>query len=156
VATAKRLTSIILPPYARTVVRQTRDLRNVSGLRRPTARTGLWPAGFDSWVPVLFLASGAAGLIYVFIVVVAVFLIGIAGGSLIYERQRDRVPQMATLGALLAAAAGLALLPMIASNTSGALVSAGRGRVHPPRHHDLRLHLPAHGPAVRRQRRAIC
>jgi hypothetical protein len=65
------------------------------------------------------MLQGTGSSIYVFIAVVAVFLIGIAGGSLIYERQRDRVPQMATLGALLAAAAGLALLPMIASNTSG-------------------------------------
>ncbi|MCW2930660.1 MAG: hypothetical protein JWM19_1622, partial [Actinomycetia bacterium] len=35
-----------------------------SGSRRAAAGTGLWPAHFDSWVPVLFLASGAAGLIY--------------------------------------------------------------------------------------------
>src|SRR3974390_2817550 len=39
-------------------------MKPFGGQRSPSARTGLWPAGFDSWVPVLFLASGAAGLIY--------------------------------------------------------------------------------------------
>src|SRR5262249_10581494 len=51
--------------------------------------------------------------------IVAVFLIGVAGGSLIYERLRDRGAQMATLGALLAAAAGLALAPMVVGNVLG-------------------------------------
>ena len=57
--------------------------------------------------------------IYVFIAVVAVFLIGIAGGSLIYERRRDRNPHVVTLGALLATAGGLTVVPMILSNLSG-------------------------------------
>jgi spermidine synthase len=69
------------------------------------------------WTRVMLQATGSS--IYVFIAVVAVFLIGIAGGSLIYERRRDRSPQLATLGALLAAAAGLALVPLIVSNVSG-------------------------------------
>jgi len=69
------------------------------------------------WTRVMLQATGSS--IYVFIAVVAVFLIGIAGGSLIYERQRDQNPRLATLGALLAAAAGLALVPMIVSNVSG-------------------------------------
>jgi predicted membrane-bound spermidine synthase len=69
------------------------------------------------WTRMMLQGTGSS--IYVFIAVVAVFLIGIAGGSLIYERQRDRSPQMATLGALLAAAAGLAIVPMIVSNRYG-------------------------------------
>jgi spermidine synthase len=50
---------------------------------------------------------------------VAVFLIGIAGGSLVYERQKYRTPQMSTLGACLAGAASLALVPLIVSNLEG-------------------------------------
>jgi spermidine synthase len=69
------------------------------------------------WTRMMLQSTGSS--IYVFIAVVAVFLIGIAGGSLIYERRRDRNPQMATLGALLATAGALALVPMIVSNTSG-------------------------------------
>jgi spermidine synthase len=69
------------------------------------------------WTRMMLQGTGSS--IYVFVAVVAVFLIGIAGGSLIYQRQRDRSPQMATLGALLAGAAGLALVPMIVSNMSG-------------------------------------
>jgi spermidine synthase len=69
------------------------------------------------WTRMMLQGTGSS--IYVFIAVVAVFLIGIAGGSLIYERQRDRSPRMATLGALLAAAAGLALVPLIISNVYG-------------------------------------
>jgi spermidine synthase len=69
------------------------------------------------WTRMMIQGTGSS--IYDFVAVVAVFLIGIAGGSLIYERQRDRGPRMATLGALLAAAAGLALVPMIVSNKYG-------------------------------------
>jgi spermidine synthase len=69
------------------------------------------------WARMLIQGTGSS--VYDFVAVVAVFLIGIAGGSLIYERQRDRIPRMATLGALLAAAAGLALVPMIVSNRFG-------------------------------------
>jgi spermidine synthase len=69
------------------------------------------------WTRMMLQSTGSS--IYVFIAVVAVFLIGIAGGSLIYERRRDRDPQMATLGALLATAGGLTVVPMILSNLSG-------------------------------------
>jgi spermidine synthase len=69
------------------------------------------------WTRMMLQGTGSS--IYVFVAVVSVFLIGIAGGSLIYERQRDRSPQMATLGALLAAAAGLAVVPMIVGNKFG-------------------------------------
>lgn len=69
------------------------------------------------WTRMMLQSTGSS--IYVFIAVVAVFLIGIAGGSLIYERRRDRNPQMATLGALLAPAGGLTVVPMILSNLSG-------------------------------------
>ena len=69
------------------------------------------------WTRMMLQATGSS--IYVFIAVVAVFLIGIAGGSLIYERLGDRSPQMATLGALLAAAAALALVPLFVSNMYG-------------------------------------
>ena len=69
------------------------------------------------WTRLLQQATGSS--IYVFVAVVSVFLIGVAGGSLIYERLGDRSPHMATLGALLAAAAALALVPMIVSNIYG-------------------------------------
>jgi spermidine synthase len=69
------------------------------------------------WTRMMLQSTGSS--IYVFIAVVAVFLIGIAGGSLIYERRRDRNPQMATLGVLLATAGGLTVVPMILSNLSG-------------------------------------
>ena len=69
------------------------------------------------WTRMMLQSTGSS--IYVFIAVVAVFLIGIAGGSLIYERRRDRSPQLATLGALLATAGGLTVVPMILSNLSG-------------------------------------
>ena len=69
------------------------------------------------WTRMMLQSTGSS--IYVFIAVVAVFLMGIAGGSLIYQRRRDRNPQMATLGALLATAGGLTVAPMILSNLSG-------------------------------------
>ena len=69
------------------------------------------------WTRMMQQATGSS--IYVFVAVVAVFLIGVAGGSLIYERLGDRSPKMATLGALLAVAAALALVPMIVSNMLG-------------------------------------
>jgi spermidine synthase len=69
------------------------------------------------WTRMMLQGTGSS--IYVFIAVVAVFLTGIAGGSLVYERQKHRTPQLATLGALMAAAAGLALVPMIVSNIFG-------------------------------------
>ncbi len=69
------------------------------------------------WTRMMLQGTGSS--IYVFIAVVAVFLTGIAGGSLVYERQKHRAPQLATLGALMATAAGLALVPMIVSNVYG-------------------------------------
>jgi spermidine synthase len=51
--------------------------------------------------------------------VVAVFLIGIAGGSLVFVRRGHRPPQLSTLGGCLAAAALLALVPLIVSNVTG-------------------------------------
>jgi spermidine synthase len=69
------------------------------------------------WTRMMQQATGSS--IYVFVAVVAVFLIGVAGGSLIYERLGDRTPQMATLGALLAVAAALALVPMLVSRMYG-------------------------------------
>ena len=69
------------------------------------------------WTRVLLQATGSS--IYVFVAVVAVFLIGIAGGSLVYERQKHRTPRMSTLGACLAGAASLALVPLIVSNIEG-------------------------------------
>ena len=69
------------------------------------------------WTRMMQQATGSS--IYVFVAVVAVFLTGVAGGSLIYEQRRDRSARMGTLGALLAAAAALALVPMIVSNMCG-------------------------------------
>jgi spermidine synthase len=63
--------------------------------------------------------QGTGSSIYVFIAVVAVFLVGVAGGSLIYEQQRGRTPRMSTLGALLAVAAALAVVPMMVGNMYG-------------------------------------
>lgn len=69
------------------------------------------------WTRVMLQGTGSS--IYVFVAVIAVFLIGIASGSLVYERQKDRTPQPATLGVLLVCAAGLALVPLIVSNIYG-------------------------------------
>jgi spermidine synthase len=100
-----------------------------AGPRRPLAGRGrlLLAVTFTSglvslalevlWTRMMLQSTGSS--IYVFIAVVAVFLTGIAGGSLIYERRRDRNPQLATLGALLAAAGALAVVPMLLSNRYG-------------------------------------
>ena len=69
------------------------------------------------WTRVLLQGTGSS--IYVFVAVVAVFLVGIAGGSLVFERRRYRPPQLSTLGGCLAAAAVLALVPLIVSNLTG-------------------------------------
>jgi predicted membrane-bound spermidine synthase len=69
------------------------------------------------WTRMMLQGTGSS--IYVFIAVVAVFLIGVAAGSLIYERRRGGSPQLATLGTLLAVAAGVALVPMVISNVYG-------------------------------------
>jgi spermidine synthase len=69
------------------------------------------------WTRIMLQGTGSS--IYVFIAVVSVFLIGIATGSLVYERRKDRVPQPATLGFLLALAAALALVPLVISNVYG-------------------------------------
>jgi spermidine synthase len=83
-----------------------------------TFTSGLVSLGLEVlWTRMMLQSTGSS--IYVFIAVVAVFLMGIAGGSLIYERRRDRNPQMATLGALLATAGGLTVVPLILCNLSG-------------------------------------
>jgi spermidine synthase len=69
------------------------------------------------WTRIMLQDTGSS--IYVFVAVVSVFLIGIAAGSLVYERQKDRAPQMATLGTLLATAALLAIVPLTVSNITG-------------------------------------
>src|SRR5262249_14993384 len=69
------------------------------------------------WTRMMLQATGSS--IYVFIAVVSVFLIGIAAGSLVYERQKQTTPSPATLGALLALAAALALVPLFVSNIGG-------------------------------------
>ena len=69
------------------------------------------------WTRVLLQATGSS--IYIFVAVLAVFLIGIAGGSLVYERHKSRTPQITTLGACLAGAAALTLVPVIVSNLKG-------------------------------------
>jgi spermidine synthase len=69
------------------------------------------------WTRMMLQGTGSS--IYVFVAVVAVFLTGIAGGSLVYERHKQHSPSVATLGALLAAAAALSLVPMVVSNLKG-------------------------------------
>src|SRR5215469_13250143 len=69
------------------------------------------------WTRVMLQGTGSS--IYVFVAVVAVFLIGVAGGSLVYERLKDRAAQPATLGLCLAVAAGLAVLPLLVSDDMG-------------------------------------
>lgn len=72
------------------------------------------------WTRLFMQATGSP--IYVFVAILAVFLIGICGGSLIYERQRYRAPQPETLGLCLAGASVLALLPLIISDIDGPAV----------------------------------
>lgn len=69
------------------------------------------------WTRIMLQHTGSS--IYIFVAVVSVFLIGIAAGSLVYERRKDRVPQMANLGTLLAIAALLAIVPLTVSNIAG-------------------------------------
>jgi spermidine synthase len=69
------------------------------------------------WTRMMLQGTGSS--IYVFVAVVAVFLVGIAGGSLVFERQQRYAPSASTLGVLLAAAAVLSLLPMVVSNLYG-------------------------------------
>jgi spermidine synthase len=69
------------------------------------------------WTRVLLQATGSS--IYIFVAVLAVYLIGIAGGSLVYERQGSGAPQIATLGGCLMGAAALTLVPVIVSDLRG-------------------------------------
>src|SRR5215469_3565488 len=46
------------------MARQTHTAGTLSDSGGTAAGTARWPARFDSWVPVVFVASGAAGLIY--------------------------------------------------------------------------------------------
>ncbi len=69
------------------------------------------------WTRVMLQGTGSS--IYVFVTVVAVFLIGIACGSLFYEWQNDQTPQLATLGTLYAIASALAIAPLVVSNLDG-------------------------------------
>ena len=54
-----------------------------------------------------------------FVAVLAVFLMGIALGSLVYERHKSRIPRITTLGVCLGGAAALTLVPVIVSNLDG-------------------------------------
>jgi spermidine synthase len=69
------------------------------------------------WTRVMLQGTGSS--IYVFVTVVAVFLIGIACGSLVYEWRKDRSPQLATLGTLYAIAGALAMAPLVISDLQG-------------------------------------
>jgi spermidine synthase len=69
------------------------------------------------WTRVLVQGSGSS--IYIFVAVVAIYLIGIAGGSLVYERQKHSTARITTLGGCLAGAAALTLVPVIYSNIHG-------------------------------------
>ncbi len=69
------------------------------------------------WTRVMLQDTGSS--IYVFVTVVAVFLIGIASGSLVYEWQKDHRPQLGTLGTLYAVAGALAMAPLVISNLNG-------------------------------------
>src|SRR5215469_483821 len=65
------------------------------------------------------LMQGTGSPVYVFVAILAVFLVGISGGSLAYERRKHRTPRMATLGLCLASAAVLTLIPLIVSDLKG-------------------------------------
>jgi predicted membrane-bound spermidine synthase len=65
------------------------------------------------------LMQGTGSPVYVFVAILAVFLVGISGGSLAYERRKSRTPRMATLGVCLASAAVLTLIPLIVSDLNG-------------------------------------
>ena len=98
-------------------------MKPFGGQRSPSARTGLWPAGFDSWVPVLFLASGAAGLIYqvvwtqelvlifgdttlAIVTTVTAFLAGLGIGSLVGAAVGGRLRRALAVYGLLEVAVG--------------------------------------------------
>ena len=69
------------------------------------------------WTRILLQATGSS--IYIFVAVLAVFLMGIALGSLVYERHKSRIPRITTLGVCLGGAAALTLVPVIVSNLDG-------------------------------------
>lgn len=107
-------------PRAASEARQARPLLQ----RRQRVVLGVtFASGFVSlalevlWTRVLVQATGSS--IYIFVSVLAIYLIGIAAGSLAYEHQRERPAQLTTLGACLAAAAGLTLVPVVVSNIYG-------------------------------------
>jgi spermidine synthase len=109
---------------------KTEEARSPAAERRPRLHGRQWlllgvtfASGLVSlalevlWTRLLLQRTGSS--IYVFVAVLAIFLIGIAGGSLVYERRKHRTPQMATLGVCLAGAAGLTLVPAIVSDITG-------------------------------------
>ena len=114
------------------VVRQTRAMKPFGGQRLPSAGTRRWRTGFDSWVPVLFLASGAAGLIYqvvwtqdlvlifgdttlAIVTTVSAFLAGLGIGSLVGAAVAARLRRALAVYGLLEITVGcLALLMPLA------------------------------------------
>ncbi len=114
---------------ARTVPK-TQEVRSPAAGRRPRLHGRQWlllgvtfASGLVSlalevlWTRLLQQGTGSS--IYIFVAVLAIFLFGIAGGSLAFQRGKHRPPQLATLGSCLAGAAGLSLLPVIFSNIEG-------------------------------------
>src|ERR1700733_13667268 len=109
-----------------------RNAHTVIESPEPPAGTGLRPALFDSWVPVLFLASGAAGLIYqvvwtqdlvlifgnttlAIVTTVSAFLAGLGIGSLVGAAVGARLRRALAVYGLLEIAVGcLALLMPLA------------------------------------------
>src|ERR1700728_2604115 len=109
----------------------------------PPAGTRLRPALFDSWVPVLFLASGAAGLIYqvvwtqdlvlifgdttlAIVTTVTAFLAGLGIGALVGAAVGERLRRALAVYGLLEIAVGcLALLMPLAFGVIATLLRNG-------------------------------
>src|ERR1700751_6145859 len=99
-------------------------MKPFGGQRLLSAGTGRWRTGFDFWVPVLLLASGAAGLIYqvvwtqdlvlifgdttlAIVTTVSAFLAGLGIGSLVGAAVETRLRRALAVYGLLEITVGL-------------------------------------------------
>jgi len=114
--------SVLLPKAERIRPPTAGSQRRIYGRQRlllgVTFASGLVSLALEMlWTRLLMQGTGSP--VYVFVAILAVYLVGISGGSLAYERRKHRTPRMGTLGLCLASAAVLTLIPLIVSDIKG-------------------------------------